>query len=121
MLVGGAFGVLLRTLVDGPSGSSVPDRSKSRRWRPLALGMLGAFILGGLTGAALISAGDSAGAALGVGLSGALLTFCLFGSAATELMRRGPSRQTVLATLTHAGSALAAATVGVALGALVIG
>lgn len=117
MLVGGVLGVLLRTLVDGPR---VPDRSPSSRWWSLAIGVLGAFVLGALTGAVIgVRAGPQT--AVGVALSGTLLTYCLFSSAATDLAWHGVSRQTVVASVIHGLSALAAATVGVTLGVILTG
>jgi len=98
MLAGGILGVLLRNLLEGPRR---PE--PLARWRSLAISVIGGLVLGALTGAAVIGvAGDGAAAALGVGLSGALMTYCLFGGAATELIKLGPSRQTLLPAITSA-------------------
>jgi CrcB protein len=117
MLAGGILGVLLRNLLEGPRRSE-----PLARWRSLAISVIGGLVLGALTGAAVIGvAGDGAAAALGVGLSGALMTYCLFGSAATELIKLGPSRQTLLPAITSALTAFAAATAGVVLGVILAG
>lgn len=121
MLAGGVLGVLLRNLAEGPQ----PAEPRAR-WRPATIGVIGALILGGLTGATLIAAqGDvqvnGPAAVLSVGLSGLLLTYCLYSSAATELIKQGVSRQTVLPAITSAVSAFIAATAGVVLGITLAG
>lgn len=117
MLAGGVLGVFLRNLLDRPRTADAPPR-----WRPVVISLLGGLILGALTGAVLIGRhGDGPTAALGLALSGALLTYCVFSSAATDLIKQGVSRHTVVPAVTSALSAFAAATAGVALGATLAG
>lgn len=117
MLAGGILGVLLRNLLEGPR------RPESHTlWRPLAISLIGGLVLGALTGAAVSGLhGDGPAAALGVGLSSVLMTYCLFSGAATGLVQRGPSRQTLLPAITSAVAAFAAATAGVVLGITLAG
>lgn len=117
MLAGGILGVYLRNLLDGPRTVDAPSR-----WHPVMISVLGGLVLGALTGAALGSLhGDGPAAALDVGLSGALLTYCVFSSAATEVVKQGPSRQTLVPAIISALSAFAAATAGVTLGVTLMG
>ncbi|MDX6740428.1 fluoride efflux transporter CrcB [Actinocorallia sp. A-T 12471] len=72
VLVGGAFGAVLRYLLDGAvkkrMGNAFP-------WGTLTVNVLGAAILGGLHGAGV---GTSAEALFGTGFCGALTTFSTF-------------------------------------------
>lgn len=116
MLVGGALGVFLRNILEGPR---LPDSPRSIRWRTVAIGTVGGFVLGALTGAALMVAdGAGPGAALGIALSAALLTYCLFSSAATGLIKQGFSRHTLIPAALNAVTAFVAATAGVTLGVI---
>lgn len=113
MLAGGILGVFLRNLVDGPRTTDTPPR-----WRPVVISVVGGLVLGALTGAVLTDRqGDGPAAIAGVALSGLLLTYCVFSSAATKLIKHGFGRETVVPAVTSALTAFAAATAGVALGA----
>ena len=112
MLLGGLFGVFLRARLDAVPGE---------RWRPIVVSVAGGFVLGGLTGAALLGFGaESALATAGIGLSAALTTFCVFGGATTALFHDGMARHAVLRAFTHVLSGFGAATAGVALGAVLV-
>jgi CrcB protein len=117
MLLGGFLGLALRSTLDPARAAEQPGF----RWQPLAVSVIGGFVLGALTGAALLGVhSDSALATAGIGLSAALTTYCLFGSATTSLVRNGVARQTVIPALTLVVSGFGAATVGVALGAVLV-
>ncbi len=107
-LLGGVVGVLLRTLLDW---LRPPDESS--RLEPLAWTVAGAFVLGIATGATLpeLRAGGVR-AAVNIGLSGTLFTYCLISSPSLRLFReagsppddprRAPRGRTVLSVVVHA-------------------
>jgi CrcB protein len=115
MLLGGLLGFFLRARLD----PVLPV--EAGRWRPIVVSVAGGFVLGGLTGAALLGFGhDSPLATAGIGLSAALTTFCVFGGATTRVFREGPARHTLVPAFTHVLSGFGAATAGVALGAVLV-
>ncbi|WIV59139.1 hypothetical protein [Amycolatopsis nalaikhensis] len=117
MLLGGLLGLTLRSTIDPVR----PAERPAPRWWPIAAGVGGGFLLGGLTGAVLIGVHpDSPLFTAGIGLSAALLTYCVFGSATTSLVRQGMARHTLIPALTHVVSGFGAATAGVALGAVLV-
>jgi fluoride exporter len=114
MLVGGVLGVYLRNLLEGQADA---EQSTRGWWLPIAISVIGGFVLGALTGAALSGAEDEGpSAALGLALSAALTTYCLFSGAATALIKHGPDRPTLIRAGINAVLGFAAATGGVVLG-----
>jgi fluoride exporter len=112
--VGGAAGAVLRHLVDRlararPLGA-LP-------WGILAVNLLGALVLGLLTGAA---AAPPLAALLGTGFCGALTTYSTFAQQTVELTGNGRRRLAAGYALGSVAAGLALAAAGYELGKLVV-
>ena len=83
-----------------------------------AVNVIGSFVLGVLTGAAVATPGM---ALLGTGLCGALTTYSTFGYETVELVRRGAGRVALLNVVGSVVLGVLAAAGGVATGAALFG
>ncbi len=113
-LAGAVCGVLLRMFVERVYSARIDGA-----WlNSLTLTLVGAFVLGAVTGASLSTGrvGD-VGGALGVALGAALFTYCVFSGAAIRLAGRPERHGGVSVTVIHAVGGLVAAVPGVALAA----
>jgi CrcB protein len=114
--VAGALGAVLRYLADG----AVEDRvSGAFPWGTLSVNVSGSFVLGLIT--ALVWYHGLAGqdrTALGVGFCGGFTTWSTASWESVRLAESGLVRQALAFTFGGLAAALAAATAGVALGAV---
>ena len=115
-LVAGAFGAVARYVTDG---------AVHERWAPrvpmgtLVVNVLGSFVLGLLTGAALYHHPDPAlRTVVGTGFCGALTTWSTLSWETVRLLDEGAPGGAALAMLCGLGSSLAAGALGIALVAL---
>ena len=109
-LVGAVLGIYFRNAMDTDQAFR----------RSALIGVRGALMMGVVVGyvfAGTRTPGDPP--ALGVGLSAALLTFCLFTPAAIRAFRARGDRGTVRPALTLGAIGLAAGSLGAAVGALI--
>ncbi|WP_146604993.1 CrcB family protein [Jiangella anatolica] len=115
MMAGAALGVLVRLLLDRPRRPEA-DTDRHQR-RSLTVGLAGALLLGGLTGAAMIRpSAEASMTPLAAGLTGALTTYCLFTSALVARFVRVHSRVGPGTAVLEVVASLAAATCGVLAG-----
>lgn len=118
MALGCVAGVLLRILVERAYRAGCP----AGRYGSWALTAVGAFVLGGATGAAVsVDRPGAFAVAVGVALSGALFAYCVFGAAAVRLAGGPREGRVAVVTLTHAVGGLAVAVPAVALAAWAVG
>jgi fluoride ion exporter CrcB/FEX len=118
MLLGGAAGVLLRMLLDRlrPAGDS------ALRWDALVVTIVGAFLLGSLTGLTLADAHmGGARTEMTIGMSSALFTYCLFSRFAVRLITGNDRSPTLLAAIVHTFSGFGAAIPGVLIAMWLVG
>jgi CrcB protein len=116
VIVAGAIGAVARFVIDG---------AVHERWAPrvpfgtLLVNVLGSFILGALTGAALYHQPDPAvRTVLGTGFCGALTTWSTLSWETVRLLDEGEPAAAALAMLGGLASSLAAAALGIGLVAL---
>ena len=117
VLLAGAAGAVARYVIDG---------AVHRRWEPtvpvgtLLVNVVGSFVLGVLTGAALYHHPDPAvRTILGTGFCGALTTWSTLSWETVRLVDEGEGRAAVVAMVGGLASSLVAAALGIGLAGLV--
>jgi fluoride ion exporter CrcB/FEX len=100
MLLGGAFGALLRLRLERSFGVTV---TAAPLRRSVAIGVIGALLLGAVTGMALTAAAASEGPhpAFDVAISAALTTYGVANSAVIPLITGQAGRRALLTILTQ--------------------